>query len=57
MSCSPFPVSAIQVLEEAPSLSQDGLQATLGTKVLLVCLKMTAELLNTCCEPGHLVLG
>lgn len=54
---SPFPVSAVKVLKEAPSLCQNSLKATLGTKILLVDLEMSTELLNTGSEPGHLVLG
>ena len=52
----PFPISAVEVLKLAPPLCEDGLKTTLGSKVLLVGLQVTAELLHTRCQPGDLVL-
>ena len=54
--CLPFPISAVEVLELAPPLREDGLKTALGSKVLLVGLQVTAELLHTRCQPGDLVL-
>ena len=54
---APVPVSAVEVLQQAPPLCKDLLESPLGCEVLLVDLQVPAELLHAGSEPGHLVLG